>query len=900
MAFELTIKQVGELLDAKIHGKRDMVIRHLAIDSRTLARTENTLFIALVGEQHDGHDYLEELYRRGVRAFLVSRFPKEGSFEEGSYEEGSYEEAGFCVVEDTLTALQMLALARRQAFGGMVAAVTGSNGKTIVKEWIYQCLRDRVRIYRSPKSYNSQVGVPLSVWMISDTDEMAVLEAGISRTGEMQRLQEIIRPQVGLFTNLGTAHQENFSDLKEKLAEKLSLFTGCEKVICRADVAVEDRPLKEYFSERGIPVVDWSLTGDSGDGSLTGGSGDGSSTDRTGELPVTGHAKDGSSTGQAEEQPPAGHARDLPDNESDKDRPPAGRARDLPVTGDTMYRYAIRNKRSFHTELTVSCPAGDNSFSLPFSDEASIENALHTLTFILETGTPLPVAVQRIAEIEPVSMRLEMLQGILGSVVINDAYNADIGGLSSALDLLNQQDRKKGRVLILSDLLQSGMQEEELYDEISRLIDQKGTDHFIGIGPALMRQRNSFPRSSDFYSDTEEFLGRMDRTLFRDKTILVKGSRKFGFERITRELQLKTHQTVLEIDLNAMVHNLNTFRSLLGEGVKTMVMVKALTYGSGSTEIAGLLQFHQVDYLAVAFIDEGVELRRAGIYLPIMVMNPVPSGFGQMLDYHLEPEIYGFGGLKRLYDLIRYRGIKHYPVHIKMDTGMHRLGFMEEEIDELLPLLDREEFRVVSVFTHLASSDDPQHDDFTGQQIRDFEHLVSSFSKVLPGNFLRHVLNSSGIERFPEAQYEMVRLGIGLHGIGSLASLKPASSFKTSISQVRKLKAGETVGYSRAGKVDRDSLIATLPVGYADGLNRKLGNGAGRVWTAGKMVPVAGNICMDMTMIDVTGLNVSEGEEVEIFGRHQSVSEMARRAGTIPYEILTSIPTRVKRVYLQE
>ena len=818
MEFELSIREAGVLLHGTIHGNEEVTFRHLAIDSRTLAQSECTLFVALIGEQHDGHDYLEELYRRGIRAFLVSRLPSPDSFPQ----------AGFCMVEDTLSALQELALARRRAFGGTVAAVTGSNAKTIVKEWIYQCLRDQMSIYRSPKSYNSQVGVPLSVWMIRDSHELAVLEAGISRPGEMEKLQKTIRPQIGLFTNLGTAHQENFRDLQEKLQEKLSLFRGCEKIVCRSDVVVENRPLKEFFPGMKAKLVDWSLH------------------------------------------------------------------------GNAMYSYTLLKRKPFHTELFLDFPGGESKFHLPFSDEASIENALHTLTFILETGTPMALAVQRIGEVEPVSMRLEMLQGILGSVIINDTYNADIGGLASALDLMNQQDKKKGKLLIFSDLLQSGMEEKKLYGEVATLIGQKGIDHFIGIGPALMQHRKSFSRESRFFLDTGEFLRRMDKTLFRDKIVLIKGSRKFEFELITRELQLKTHQTLLEIDLNAMVHNLNTFRSLLKEGVKTMVMVKALTYGSGSVEIANLLQFHQVDYLSVAFIDEGVELRQAGIYLPIMVMNPDPSGFGQMLDYHLEPEIYSFGGLERLYEVIHYRGIKRYPVHIKLDTGMHRLGFMKEQIGELLPLLKREEFRVVSVFTHLAASDDPQHDRFTGKQIRDFDHMTVSFSEMLGESFDRHVLNSAGIERFPDAQYEMVRLGIGLHGIGKKLSLKPVSSFKTSISQLRKVKSGETIGYSRAGKVDRESLIATLPVGYADGLNRKLGNGLGEVWIAGRLVPTVGNICMDMTMIDVTGLEVTEGEEVEIFGKNLSVDVLARRAGTIPYEILTSIPTRVKRVYLQE
>jgi alanine racemase len=497
-------------------------------------------------------------------------------------------------------------------------------------------------------------------------------------------------------------------------------------------------------------------------------------------------------------------------------------------------------------------------------------------------------------------MRLEILQGIQGSIIINDAYNSDIGGLSAALDLVNQQDPGREKVVILSDLLQSGLEDQELYKQISELVDLKKIDHFIGIGSALMKHRICFSKTSRFFTDTMDFLSRMDRSFFRNRTILVKGSRKFGFERISSELQLKTHQTVLEIDLNAVIHNLNYYRSLLEEGTRTMVMVKALSYGSGHLEIANLLQFHQVDYLAVAFIDEGIELRKSGIHLPIMVLNPDPGAFGQMLDYQLEPELFSFDGLQGLYELTHYRGIKSYPIHIKLDTGMHRLGFQESELENLIPLLRKDEFNVVSVFTHLAASGESKHDHFTRKQISDFDRFTARLSESLGTSFLKHVLNSAGIDRFPEARYDMVRLGIGLHGIGAAADLRPAGSFKTSVSQVRMVPKGESIGYSRGEFTTKDSLIATLPVGYADGMNRRLGCGAGTVWIRGQEVPTIGHICMDMTMIDVSGLPVRTGDEVEIFGKNQPVSVLARQAGTIPYEILTSVPERVKRVYLQE
>jgi alanine racemase len=818
MQEEWRLSEICTHVHGELHGEDRTAIRDLAIDSRNVVPSVSTLFIALSGENHDGHDYIQSLYGQGIRAFLVSKLPALSS----------YPGAGFCLVGDTLEGLQALASVRRKQFGGTVAAITGSNGKTIVKEWIFQCMNDPYHIHRSPKSYNSQVGVPLSVWMISGIHDLAIIEAGISKPGEMEKLRQIILPEIGLFTHLGTAHQENFRSLEEKLLEKLKLFRGCKKVIFRSDKMPGGLKIREYMEGTGSELITWSLD------------------------------------------------------------------------GDGRYNYIPGKTDSGGTGITARYPGGNRRFRLPFQDEASIENALHALTFSLEMGLQVDRAIERIEGLEPVSMRLEMLRGINGCVLVNDAYNSDIGGLSAALDLLKQQDQQKMNMLILSDLLQSGLEEQVLYREIAQLVIQKGVRHFIGIGPSLMRHRNLFSLPRHFYPDTEAFLRRMDRTLFRGCNILIKGSRKFGFERITSELQLKTHQTLLEIDLNAMVSNLNYFRSLLNDGVKIMVMVKALSYGSGHIEIANLLQYHQVDYLAVAFIDEGVELRKAGIHLPIMVLNPDPSGYGQMLDYRLEPEVYGFRGLEALYLILRYRGIRHYPIHVKVDTGMHRLGFQMEELDSLIPMLRREEFHIASVFTHLAASDEPEQDAFSRSQIALFEKVTARLAGALPEPFDGHVLNSAGMTRFPEAQYQMVRLGIGLHGIGQEQQLIPCSSYRTAISQVRRVRKGETVGYSRRGEVKKESLIATLPVGYADGLDRRLGNGVGRVWISGRLAPTIGNICMDMAMVDVTGMDVEEGDEVELFGKNLPVSEVARWAGTIPYEILTSIPERVKRVYLQE
>jgi len=813
-----TLKEIAAQINGKLHGKGDMLVSRLAIDSRTLVSARETLFIALVGEQHDGHHYIEELYERDIRAFLVSSLPQASRFPGAS----------FCLVDNTLEGLQALASVKRRSFGGEVVAITGSNGKTIVKEWIHQCLGNSIRTCRSPKSYNSQVGVPLSVWGMQPGDELALIEAGISRAGEMARLQAIIQPDTGIFTHLGTAHQENFTNLEEKLREKASLFQGCKKLICRSDAFVNGIRLADYFRKGKTEVVDWCLE------------------------------------------------------------------------GEARYAFRITGRRQAQTFLETRLQGQKVDFVVPFGDDASIENALHAFVFSVEKGLPVKLVAERLASLEPVSMRLEMLQGIMGSVLINDTYNSDTAGLAAALDLMDQQEPKKGRMVILSDLLQSGKEEGKLYKEIAGLLRDKEVDQFVGIGPALCKQGALFPRSALFYGSTLEFLKGMDRTLIRDRIVLIKGSRNFGFERITQELQLKTHQTRLEIDLNALVHNLNHFRSLLNPGVETMVMVKALSYGIGNIEIAKLMQFHKADSLAVAFIDEGLELRKAGIHLPIMVLNPDPSGFGTMLDHGLEPEIYNLRGILALHRILHLRAINDFPIHVKLDTGMHRLGFGKEELEEAIPWLQKSEFRVASVFTHLAASDDPDHDGFTHTQVSRFRQMRQFLVDELGHPVKRHVLNSAGIERFPDLQFDMVRLGIGLHGMGLSSLLRPVSSFKTTVSQVRTVPAGESVGYSRKGKTRKDSRIATIPVGYADGLHRSLGNGRAKLKVRGVLVPTMGEICMDMTMIDVSGTDVSEGDLVEVFGKEQALTDLAKLAGTIPYDILTSIPERVKRIYLQE
>jgi len=792
-------------------------ITNLAYDSRRVQAGPPVLFIALQGPSNDGHRYLPALYRQGVRAFMVSEQPDMQAFPE----------AGFCVVQDTLVALQQLAAQRRKAWKGMLVAIGGSNGKTIVKEWLYQLMGPDSRVHRSPKSFNSQLGVALSLWGLRESHDLALIEAGISREGEMERLQGMICPRWGLFTNLGTAHQENFPSMDRKLEEKLTLFRDCEKVIYRRDSATA-AALEQFTRDAGMAGVSWSLQGSSD------------------------------------------------------------------------YSYRLIKADSKGVEVLLEHPEKPLRFRLPYQDEASLENALHALSLALELGLERADVPARMAALEPVSMRLEILEGMGASTLINDSYNADTGGLEAALDLLNRQEQHEQKVLILSDLLQSGQDEKELYREVASWCLRKGVDQFVGIGPALNRQSSAFPEGSRFYASPEDFLQELDPSLIQGAAVLIKGSRPFGFERISRALQLKTHLTRLEIHMSALYQNLQHYRSLLRADTKVMVMVKALSYGSGPVEMARFLQYQQVDYLAVAYIDEGISLRKAGIQLPIMVMNPHPHGFGQMIDFHLEPEVFSKAGLDALKRELRYRQIRDFPIHVKIDTGMHRLGFSPGEVEGLPSLLDAPEMRVASIFSHLVASDDARHDAFTRQQISLFTSLASRLSKALSHEPLWHILNSAGIERFPESQMQMVRLGIGLHGVGQHSGLQQVARFLTTVSQVRKVRQGESIGYGRAGKASEDMDLATLPVGYADGLDRRLGNGVGQVWILDHKAPIVGRVCMDMCMVDVSGLGVKEGDEAELFGEHQSVTEIAALLDTIPYEILTSVPERVKRVYLQE
>lgn len=823
----LTIRQVAAVLGGKLHASdsnSERLISSIAIDSRTIFDPELSLFFALKTERNDGHRYIADLIHLGVRAFVISEY---------SHEFTKLENCCFIEAPDTLKALQKLAAWHRSQFEIPVVGITGSNGKTIVKEWLFDILRNRA-VIRSPKSYNSQVGVPLSVWNLSSDYEMAIFEAGISKPSEMQNLEQIIQPTIGILTNIGEAHQENFTSKLLKLEEKLKLFASCHTLIYSKDQDLVDSVIRKHFVNPLIKLIAWSFT------------------DQTADL------------------------------------------------------YFRRKEVNGTVEISTEFEGKIYRIELPFQDDANLENAAHCFAFVLSQHYADPSVLELFRNLQPVAMRLEMKEGVNNCLLINDYYNSDINSLQIALGFLTNhaQHPYLRKVVILSDIQQAGIPDLQLYQEVARLLQLNKTSYLIGIGPVIRKHAVLFDLPSEFYESTDQFLESVQISNFNLDCLLLKGARDFHFERISSVLQKKYHQTVLEIDLNALIGNLNFFRSLIRPETRTMVMVKAFSYGSGMAEIARILQFHKVDYLAVAVADEGIELRQAGIDLPIVVMNPEEHSFENMIEFRLEPNIYSEEVFDSFLKVLKQHAAIRYPIHLKLDTGMHRLGFdSEEKVEQLAgKLITQEQMVVRSIFSHLAGSDESVHDEFTLGQIRQFLKLSSLITEKLPYKIFRHVLNSAGIERFPKFQFEMVRLGIGLYGVSACGNqqVKSISRLKTCISQIQYILAGETVGYGRKGVVSEDAEIAILPIGYADGYDRRLSNGVGKVYLNGQIVPIIGNICMDMCMIDVTGFEVAVGDEVELMGEHILVSTIAETIGTIPYEILTGISQRVKRVYLQE
>lgn len=814
--------------------RRDIL--YLIQDSRRIIHPESSLFFALTTPKRDGHQFLGEAYKAGVRNFIVS--------EDVRLE--NMPEASVLLVPDTLEALGRLAAWHRGQFRLPVIGITGSNGKTIVKEWLYQLLQTGYKIVRSPRSYNSQIGVPLSVWQIQAEDTLGIFEAGISQPGEMERLRPIIDPMYGILTNIGAAHDEGFRTRTEKLQEKLRLFTGAQWLIYCADDPLIREEVARFKAEAhpSLRLFSWSRVAASH------------------RLPVAAPA--------------------------------------LQVTGITI--------TSGQTRLSVLVGADSHHIVIPFTDDASIENAIHCLCQLQLLRVPWERIHTSMAGLHPVAMRLELKQAIHQCTLINDSYSADLDSLYIAMDFLGQQHQHPKKTVILSDLMETGQPGDVVFSAVAQVLLRAKTNRLIGIGPRIQAFAPLFSglAETEFFPDTETFIRQFPGLHFRDESILLKGARAFAFERISRLLELQAHQTVLEINLDAMAYNLQAHRKLLRPSTRLMAMVKAFSYGSGSYEIANLLQFQKIDYLAVAYADEGVHLRNSGITLPIMVMNPETTAFETIVQHRLEPELFSFGILNAFRGYLEEEGIQRYPAHIKLDTGMHRLGFLPSEVGALAGLLGADTaLEVKSVFSHLAASEDPEEDAFTREQADRYLRGCALLEQALPYTFLKHLDNSAGIVRHPDLQFDMVRLGIGLYGVNSAGTspiaLEEVSTLKTTIAQIHKLEPGETVGYNRKGRITRPSVIATVRIGYADGYPRRLGNGTGKMLVRGVLAPTIGSIAMDMLMLDITGIGgVGEGDEVTVFGKDLPVQQVAEWAQTIPYEILTGISQRVRRVYFEQ
>jgi Alr-MurF fusion protein len=812
----------------------DQLVRDIISDSRTIKNETDLLFVAIMTQRNNGHHYIADAYAKGVRAFLISQ----------PIEQANYVDATFLLVKDTVQALQLLASQIRQQCTIPVVGITGSNGKTIVKEWLHHLLGSHFNIIRSPKSYNSQIGVPLSVWQMEAHHNLAIFEAGISQSGEMELLEKIIRPSIGIFTNIGEAHTQGFINTRQKINEKLQLFKRAEWLIFCSDypelnecICLFAQNLKSNLGNA-LQLFSWSYKHEA-------------------TLQIKSVVK---------------------------------------VNGKTKIVAFFQQKEC--------------CIEIPFTDAASIENAIHCWCLLLHFNIEESRIVENMSSLKPISMRLELVQGENNCILINDAYNSDLRSLSIALDMLEQQKQQKKTTVFLSDLQQTGRSEMALYGEVAQILKDRDVQRFFAIGTSLMQNQALFAAHKNvethFFADTESFLRQIHLYRFADEAILLKGARSFAFEKIMLLLEQKLHQTVLSVNLSALHNNLEVFRRRLKPGVKTMAMVKASSYGSGSHEIATVLQDAQVDYLTVAYADEGVALRKANIHLPIMVMSPSTDAFDRMILWNLEPEIFNRRSLEHFVAVAHNLGVSNYPIHLKLDTGMHRLGFMPDEIDSLLTQLANESsIKIASIFSHLAAADDKDFEAFTRQQADVFQHMCSAIIAAIGYRPLLHLCNTAGIVQYPDYHFDMVRLGLGLYGIDSCgvlnSQLQQISTLRTTIAQIKNISAGETIGYSRRGKAVKDMRIATICIGYADGYPRKLSNGEAFVMINNKAAKLIGNIAMDMCMVDISEIDaVQEGDEVIVFGDALPIQQVAAWADTIPYEIMTSIGQRVKRVYVNE
>jgi alanine racemase len=810
----IPIKSIVPVLQSRFIGTElEVTIDAVSIDSRSLQNSTSTLFFAITGPNNDAHVYINDLINIGVQNFVVRYIPDE-----------CINRANFLVVDNTLIALQLFAAYYRNFFDFPVIGLTGSNGKTIVKEWLNFLLSPDYNVIRSPKSYNSQVGVPLSVIAINEKHNLGIFEAGISTVSEMAKLEQIIRPTIGVLTSIGSSHDEGFVSLEQKIKEKLLLFKDCEMLIYQKNTLVDSCIPKDQ------KLFSWSYTGE---------------------------------------------------------------------TADVF----VSNKETSNGLTTLSYLYKGTTFQLqvPFQDNASIENAISCLLVLLYFDYDFQTIQSRMSLLFPVEMRLKVKNGINNCSIIDDSYSSDFQSLKIALDFLESQNQFFKKTVILSDIFQSGLSTDELYSKVAQLVVSNKISRLIGIGETISHFKDAFINCITFPT-TADFIANFDTLDFSNETILIKGARSFQFEEIVYLLEEKTHETVLEINMNAISYNLNFFKSKLAPKVKTMVMVKAFGYGNGGLEIAKLLEHHKVDYLGVAFADEGISLKNGSIKTPIMVLNPENTSFAAIIHYKLEPEIYCLKGLHAFLKIAKRKDLKHFPIHIKLDTGMHRLGFEQDTIDELIATLKGNYLvEIKSILSHLATSDDIKHRDFALGQIDLFERLSSQIIKELDINPIRHILNTSGISNFPTSQYNMVRLGIGLYGVSNDPSeqkyLENVGTLKSVISQTRWITAGESVGYGRKFIADKPTRVATIPIGYADGISRGWGNGLGFVTIKDREAKILGSVCMDMLMVDVTEIDCTEGDSVIIFGEKPTVSYIAKKLNTIPYEVLTSISQRVKRVF---
>lgn len=818
------IIKIATLIGAKRVGTVNANISLMLTDSRSLVFPSETLFFAMQTERNDGHKFIPDLYQRGVRNFVVEKLPEGDAL---------YSDANFLIVKDSKKALQRLAERHRDEFNIPVIGITGSNGKTMVKEWLYQLLSPSMRVTRSPRSYNSQVGVPLSVWLLDNNSQVGIFEAGISMPNEMSALHDIIQPTIGVLTNIGMAHQENFASQADKCNEKLKLFKDAKMVIYNGDDELIGKCVQ---SNNFNSTLAWS-----------------------------------------------------------KNNPQ-----------QIFYIKSVRQNGET-TEITYTYKGIENCYIIPFIDEASVNCSIACCAVCLYLKLSAEVIAERMAVLEPVGMRMEVKEGRNGCTLINDAYNSDINSLAIALDFMSrrQEQNLRKRTIILSDIYQSGETPAMLYEKVSSLLEEQGIEKFIGLGGELYANSDKIKiEEKYFFHNVDDFIASKAFASLRNEVILIKGARRFGFERITEQLVEKVHETILEVNLKSLVANLNHFRSFMKPETKLVCMIKAEAYGAGAVEVAKTLQDNNVDYLAVAVADEGAELRRNGIKANIMVMNPEMTSFKTLFDNHLEPEIYNFRLLDAFIKAAHKEGLTNYPIHIKLDTGMHRLGFNPEtDMTKLIEILKNQTALLpCSVFSHFVGSDSDFFDDFSSHQFELFDNGSRQLQSAFDHKILRHINNSAGIEHFPEHQMEMCRLGIGLYGVDPRDNhiINTVSTLKTTILQIRNVAKESTVGYSRKGKLDKDSVIAAIPIGYADGLNRHLGNRNGYCLVNGQKADYVGNICMDVAMIDVTGIDCHEGDMVEIFGDNLPVTVLSSKLDTIPYEILTGISTRVKRVYYQE